>query len=660
MMQDVFVLVFVMAAVAVGAYWYLQFMKVLPLEKELRAARRQAARHKAFAQEMLRAHRVPATPQAFVDSVQYAADRFHAHCGGYHLFIWMRRSTVGAFSATAGELVCRTGMLENLEAGELTLAEDLWERVFQSAAGVDGDAGLPRALARAFGPANMRAARTLPWGTMEKLWGVLVMLPDPDTAQDRAGRSDVPDLLAAYIGSLADRAVHLWELNQAREQLEGGLSVTMARLDETNLKLIRRAKEMNTLEEITDAISEHLDQAEILKSIVSIVARTLESDLCAFLLYDETTGELVTQPGAYGVLGDEGSLYRISLDNDDASSVRVFKTGKHFMTGDAQNDPQVIAHFARLWKCHSLMVVPLVMEGKRKGVMRVGCYERDRFTPDDLKLVRVIAEEAAVLVESVMLAEKLADTNRELAELHRMKDDFVSTVSHEFKTPLTSIKGFVTVLLDQEVGPLNEEQKRFLKIINSASERLSSLVNDMLDMSRLERGLEIEMSGVDLEKAARLAVENHRYIADNKGVRLVLETPPLLPRALGNDEWLKHVFNNLLSNALKFTPDRGEVTITLASKGDCLETTVSDTGIGIPEADQEHVFEKFYRAANRQAIKAPGTGLGLAICKSVIDKHGGRIWLESVPGQGTRFHFVLPAAEKDIVVTVPSSKEEAG
>jgi signal transduction histidine kinase len=639
---------------ATSAYWYLQFRKVLPLEKELRMSQRNTAVFAEFSQEMLRAHRLPTTPQSFSDSVQYAVDRFLFRCSGLHVFIWVRHSAIGSFPENKGELICRTGLLENLETADLNLPEEVWKKIFETRNGAafNGDAPAPfdKILSAVGGP----SARFLPWGTPDKFWGILGVIEEDSAQPVPECRMHGLDVLSAYFGSVAERAAQLWELNKAREQLEGGLSVTMARLDETNTKLIERAKEMRTLEEITDAITEQPDHSNALNSIVSIVARSLSADLCAFLLLDEKTGELVTQSGAFGIATDEGSLYRISLKNDEASSVRVFMTGKPFMTGDAQNDPQVIAQFARLWKCHSLLVVPLSVEKRRIGVMRVGSFKRDYFTPDHLKFVRVIAEEAAVLVESTVLSEKLADTNRELAQLHSLKDDFVSTVSHEFKTPLTSIKGFLAVLLEQEAGPLTKEQKRFLKIVMSAAERLGHLVNDMLDMSRLEGGMDIELSPVDLEQVARDSVENHRFLADNKGIRLLLEVPPLLPPGRGNVEWLKHVFDNLVSNALKFTPERGEVTVTLSNKGDCVMASVSDSGIGIPEEDQERIFEKFYRASNRQSIKVSGTGLGLAICKSIVDKHEGRIWFDTKMDEGSTFHFVVPVAEKSAPVAAGS------
>jgi len=643
--QEWIALAVVGIAAATAAYWYLQFRKVLPLETALRLSRRHTADFGEFAQEMLRAHRLPATPQSFSDSIQYAVDRFLARSTGLHIFVWSRRCAVGAFPENKGELICRTGLLENVEPADLDIPDEIWKQVFASRAGAVFNGDAPAPLGKILAAVGSPAVRFLPWGSPDKFWGVVGVLEEAAPRPVPECREYGLEILSAYFGSVAERASQLWELNQAREQLEGGLNVTMARLDETNLKLIERAKEMKTLEEITEAITEQPDHSDVLSSIVSIVARSLSADLCAFLLLDEKTGELVTQAGGFGIANDEGSLYRISLKNDDASSVRVFMTGKPFMTGDAQNDPQAIAHFARLWKCHSLLVVPLSVEKRRIGVMRVGSFKRDFFTPNHLKFVRVIAEEAAVLVESAVLAEKLAETNRELAQLHSLKDDFVSTVSHEFKTPLTSIKGFLAVLLEQEAGPLTKEQKRFLKIVMSAADRLGHLVNDMLDMSRLEGGMDIELGSVELEQVARASVENHRFLADNKGIRLLMEVPPLLPPARGSAEWLKHVFDNLISNALKFTPERGEVTVTLSNRGDCVMVSVSDSGIGIPQEDQDRIFEKFYRAANRQSIKVSGTGLGLAICKSIVDKHEGRIWFDTQLDKGSTFYFVVPVAE---------------
>jgi signal transduction histidine kinase len=225
-----------------------------------------------------------------------------------------------------------------------------------------------------------------------------------------------------------------------------------------------------------------------------------------------------------------------------------------------------------------------------------------------------------------------------------MKDEFVSTVSHEFKTPLTTITGFLSVMLDGETGVMNEQQMKFLQIAKSAAKRLSGLVSDLLDLSRLEGGAKMELKPLDLVELVSQSVENHQPAAAEGGKSLVWNPPARLAQAVGDQRWLGLVVDNLLSNALKFTRPKGTVVIDARDKGEFLMVSVADDGIGIPPADREKIFERFYRASNRGEVNAPGTGLGLAIAKEVVSKHGGKIWFDSEPQAGTTFRFVIPAA----------------
>ncbi len=646
------VLLAAVAAAAAASAWWVRLRALLPLERDLARQRAFSERRASFALDLLRARRGPASPAGLAEAAQAAADAFLERFAGLELFVWSRRAPVGVHAASAGDLLCRTGPLEALETGDLAVPEALWDEAFLHGRPQAWASGLPPELKGRF--AGARALALRPWGARGKVWGLLgaaELGAAPESLLELHGGA--LDELAAFLDAAAERAAQLWELERSRAELEGGLDVTMRRLDETNIQLIRRAKEVRTFQEVTDAISKNPEHAGVLEAIVSIVARSLEADLCAFLLLDEATGELVTQPGAFGLSSDEGALYRIALANDQSSSVRVFKTGEPFLTQDAQNDPLVIAHYARLWRCHSLMVVPLAVEGKRIGVLRVGSFKRAFFGAEHISFVSLIAEEAAVLVESAMLSRKLGESNARLFEMARLKDDFVSTVSHEFKTPLTSILGFLAVLLEGEAGPLNEEQKRFLGIVRGAAERLGGLVSDILDISKLEGGLAMEIEAVDLGLLARESVEALSWRAGESGVALALEVPEALPRAQGNARWLGQVLDNLLSNALKFSRRGGAVRVSLAHKGEGIQATVADAGIGIPAADQARIFEKFFRASNRDATGASGTGLGLAICRHIVDRHGGRIWFDSTEGEGTRFHFVVPAVRTEEAAARP-------
>lgn len=427
-----------------------------------------------------------------------------------------------------------------------------------------------------------------------------------------------------------------------------------AALTEGILRLLetreRLTKEVKTLHDVASALSQAGRHSSSLGAIVAIVAKALEADLVAFLLLDETSGELVTQPDAYGVEGED-LLYRISLKDERSSSVRVFKTRRPFVTGDAQNDPGAIASYAKMWSIHSLMAVPLVVEDHVLGVMRVGSRRKNAFGDEPLALVRAVAEEAAILVETAMLNRRLSETAEQLATLNRMKDEFVSTVSHEFKTPLTTITGFLSVMLDGETGPVTEQQVKFLQIAKSAAKRLAGLVSDLLDLSRLESGARMDLRPLNLSELVTQSVENHQPLAAEGDKTIVWSPDPSLPAAVADERWLGLVVDNLVSNALKFTRHRGRVRLEARDKGEFLMVSVSDDGIGIPPQDHEKIFERFYRASNRAEVNAPGTGLGLAIAREVIAKHGGKIWLDSEMGKGTTFHFVVPAARAEAAVS---------
>lgn len=453
--------------------------------------------------------------------------------------------------------------------------------------------------------------------------------------------------LSSRLGAAAARlGEDVGRLSAAKQELQGGLSQALEELNATHSRLIQKSRQVKTLQDVALTLASRPGHQSTLSAVVSIVARSLQADLVAFLLLDEKTAELVTQPGAYGLEG-EGLLYRISLNREDSSSARVFKSRQPFLTGDAQNDPRVNSRYAKMWKVHSLMVLPLIIEDRCIGVVRVGSFQKDYFTQEHLELMTIIAEEAAVIVETAMLNRRLGEVAEQLAALSRIKDDFVSTVSHEFKTPLTTINGFLTVVLDEDAGPLTADQKRFLTVAKGAAKRLAGLVSDLLDLSKLEGGAKMEMKQLDFEKVLASSLDNHRPAAQEAGKKLTVAVQGKLPPVKGDERWLGVMLDNLIGNGLKFTRPGGRVAVTAEDKGDMLLVTVADDGIGIPPEDKEKIFEKFHRARNRGEVNAPGTGLGLTISKEVVSRHGGKIWFESELGKGSTFHFVLPKARAE-------------
>lgn len=258
---------------------------------------------------------------------------------------------------------------------------------------------------------------------------------------------------------------------------------------------------------------------------------------------------------------------------------------------------------------------------------------------------QLLEAEQTARAEAEAIQRLLTEQNTRLRELDLMKDEFVSLVSHELRTPLTSIRGYLELLLE-EGGNLTPEQERFLGVVDRNSERLLDLVGDLLFLAQVDAGkLTIEHEDVDFERVVEDSVETLRPIAESRRIELVTSITPV-PRLAGDRARLAQVLDNLLSNALKFTPEGGRVSVALHADGDRAVVEVEDNGVGIPRAEQNRLFERFFRSSRATDNAIPGTGLGLAITKAIAERHGGRISVESEEDIGTsvRVEFPLAAA----------------
>ncbi len=238
-------------------------------------------------------------------------------------------------------------------------------------------------------------------------------------------------------------------------------------------------------------------------------------------------------------------------------------------------------------------------------------------------------------------------------EVDRLKSEFVTTVSHELRTPMTSIRGYVDVLLMGAAGALSEGQSHFLGIIKNNTERLNILVNDLLDISRIEAGrVNLSFQLVDMRQVAEEIISNmqKRSEGDEKPMSFVVDASDVLPRALADPDRIKHVLTNLVDNAYNYTPVNGQVTISLHAKnGHELQVDVKDTGVGVAIEQHERVFERFFRGEDPLVLATPGTGLGLSIVKQLVEMHHGKIWMNStgIPGEGSTFSFTIPVEKEE-------------
>ena len=259
----------------------------------------------------------------------------------------------------------------------------------------------------------------------------------------------------------------------------------------------------------------------------------------------------------------------------------------------------------------------------------------------------LLAAERGARAEAEAARELLAAQNERLRELDRLKDEFISLVSHELRTPLTSIRGYLELL--REDGRLDEEQLRYLGIVDRNSERLLDLVSDLLFLAQADAGkLNFELQPVDLETLVADCVEAAQPTATAKEIELTTSTHQLPVQLQGDPERLAQVLDNLVSNALKFTPSGGRVEISLQGVDGVAVIEVSDTGLGLAEDEQDQLFERFFRSSRASENAIPGTGLGLAIAKTIVERHGGRIRLKSALDVGTTVRVELPLSLSEL------------
>ena len=297
----------------------------------------------------------------------------------------------------------------------------------------------------------------------------------------------------------------------------------------------------------------------------------------------------------------------------------------------------------------TILGVPLVKQDELVGAVTIYRREVSRFSDQHIALIETFANQAVIAIENVRLFKELEASNRELAnKSHQLevasqhKSEFLANMSHELRTPLNAIIGFSEVLTDRMFGELNEKQEEYLRDIYASGTHLLSLINDILDLSKIEAGrMELELTDFDLPTALDSALTLVRERAGRRGIRLESTIDERLGEVRADERKIRQVILNLLSNAIKFTPEGGRIEVAAVPKGGSVEVSVSDTGVGIAPEDQEAVFEEF-RQVGTSAAKQEGTGLGLALCRKFVELHGGRIRVQSEVGRGSTFTFTIP------------------
>jgi len=293
-------------------------------------------------------------------------------------------------------------------------------------------------------------------------------------------------------------------------------------------------------------------------------------------------------------------------------------------------------------KFRSLLAVPLLREGYLLGGLSINRRRAGGFEPEVVELLKTFAAQSALAIQNARLFREIEDKSRQLETASRHKSEFLANMSHELRTPLNAIIGFSEVLSERMFGEINQKQSEYLGDILESGRHLLSLINDILDLSKIEAGrMELEPSDFNLPGAIENTLVLIRERAQRRGIALERTIDGRLGTIHADERKVKQVLLNLLSNALKFTPEGGRIDVLAGIRDGVAEIAVKDTGVGIAPEDQESVFEEF-RQVGVASKKVEGTGLGLAISRKFIELHGGKIWVKSQIGKGSTFTFTLP------------------
>jgi signal transduction histidine kinase len=384
------------------------------------------------------------------------------------------------------------------------------------------------------------------------------------------------------------------------------------------------------------------DLRTVLQTLVESVARFCAADK-AHIIREKNGGFYTAE--AYGYSREFMDYIKnilIKAERGTASG-RALAEGRVVHIADVNTDSEyTLVEAQRLGDYRTVLCVPMLREGVPIGVLSLTRSEVQPFTDKQIELVTTFADQAAIAIENVRLFEEIQDKSRQLEVASQHKSQFLANMSHELRTPLNAILGYTELMADGAYGEPSEKMLGILKRLEANGKHLLGLINDVLDLSKIEAGqLVLDLSDYSVQDIAQTVRSTLEPLAADKKLAFKLELAPELPAGHGDGRRLTQVLINLVGNAIKFT-DAGEVAIKAEANNGSFYVSVRDTGPGISTADQAKLFQEFQQADNAITKKKGGTGLGLAISKRIIEMHGGKIWVESQVGQGSTFAFTLP------------------
>jgi GAF domain-containing protein len=419
----------------------------------------------------------------------------------------------------------------------------------------------------------------------------------------------------------------------------------LAELQARTADLTRSVNQLTALGEVGRVLSSTLNLETVLTTIVSRAVQLSGLDDGVVFEYDEaaeafvqrvateTGGSLAEARRTTRIRKGEGVVGRTAITLEPAQVADITVSGAY----EGRLRETLIAAGVR-----AVLAVPMLCEGHLIGCLAVTRNAPGDFPPETMELLRTFGTQSALAIQNARLFSEIEEKSHQLEVASQHKSEFLANMSHELRTPLNAIIGFSEVLTDRMFGELNDKQDEYLKDIYASGTHLLSLINDILDLSKIEAGrMELELTEFDLPTGLDNALTLVRERAGRRNITLQTSVDERLGEVRADERKIRQVMLNLLSNAIKFTPEGGRIEVAAVPKDGSVEVSVSDTGVGIAPEDQEAVFEEFRQAGTAEK-KAEGTGLGLTLCRKFIELHGGRIWVKSQVGVGSTFTFTIP------------------
>jgi signal transduction histidine kinase/putative methionine-R-sulfoxide reductase with GAF domain len=417
-----------------------------------------------------------------------------------------------------------------------------------------------------------------------------------------------------------------------------------------NVRLFNETKEaleqQRAAGEVLATISGSIADAKpVFEKIVESCARLFAGSIRATIILLGEDG--LMRPAAHYGPAAESSLKTVAYSPADPAygSAISMHSGRvvHYPDVEDPSVPDGTRQTPQIFGTRSALFAPMLWEGKGIGTIAIGRKQAGPFSEKEIAILRTFADQAVIAIQNSRLFREIQEKSQQLEVANKHKSEFLANMSHELRTPLNAIIGFSEVLIERLFGELNEKQSDYLNDIHSSGTHLLTLINDILDLSKVEAGrMELEVSTFNLDSALSNAMTLVRERAQRHGIALGQQVDAKLGDITADERKFKQILLNLLSNAVKFTPDGGRIDVTAQREDGNAVISVHDTGIGIAREDQAAVFEEFRQVGRDYTRKQEGTGLGLTLTKKFVELHGGRIWLESEPGKGSTFTFTIP------------------